>query len=150
VLDESGTLVNLLQLWQLVVRHPDVFYESRDQFMPQMINTLSRIGMPTTATLENRKLSLDLAGLLLRWEAQRRAEAAAAGGGEGGDAAAGGKSGVCFWTRGVGLLKRHQQARGHTHSHLLTLYHITHPQTRHPSSAPSLSHQTRQQVVTSR
>jgi transformation/transcription domain-associated protein len=54
VLDESGTLVNLLQLWQLVVRHPDVFYESRAQFVPQMINTLSRIGMPTTASLENR------------------------------------------------------------------------------------------------
>lgn len=54
VLDESGTLINLLQLWQLVVRHPDVFYESRAQFVPQMINTLSRIGMPTTASLENR------------------------------------------------------------------------------------------------
>lgn len=36
VLDESGTLVNLLQLWQLVVRHPDVFYESRAQFVPQV------------------------------------------------------------------------------------------------------------------
>jgi transformation/transcription domain-associated protein len=47
VLDESGTLQNLLQLWQLVVRHPDVFYESRAQFMIQMVNTLSRIGMPT-------------------------------------------------------------------------------------------------------
>ena len=77
VLDESGTLVNLLQLWQLVVRHPDVFYESRAQFVPQMINTLSRIGMPTNATLENRKLSLDLAGLLLRWEKHRRDSAAA-------------------------------------------------------------------------
>jgi transformation/transcription domain-associated protein len=72
VLDESGTLSNLLQLWQLVVRHPDVFYNSRAQFMSQMINTLSRIGMPTQASLENRKLSLDLAGLLLAWEDKRR------------------------------------------------------------------------------
>ena len=46
MLDESGTLSNLLQLWQLVVRHPDVFYESRGQFMIQMVNTLSCIGMP--------------------------------------------------------------------------------------------------------
>jgi hypothetical protein len=45
-----------------------------------MINTLSRIGMPTNATLENRKLSLDLAGLMLRWEKHRRDAAAAAGG----------------------------------------------------------------------
>jgi hypothetical protein len=85
VLDESGTLSNLLQLWQLVVRHPDVFYDSRAQFMSQMINTLSRIGMPQQASLENRKLSLDLAGLLLAWEAKRRqalpAAAAAAGAG---------------------------------------------------------------------
>lgn len=77
VLDESGTLSNLLQLWQLVVRHPDVIYESRAQFMSQMINTLSRIGMPQQASLENRKLSLDLAGLLLAWEAKRRQTAAA-------------------------------------------------------------------------
>jgi transformation/transcription domain-associated protein len=81
VLDESGTLSNLLQLWQLVVRHPDVFYDSRAQFMSQMINTLSRIGMPQQASLENRKLSLDLAGLLLAWEDKRRQAlpAAAAG-----------------------------------------------------------------------
>lgn len=79
VLDESGTLSNLLQLWQLVVRHPDVIYESRAQFMSQMINTLSRIGMPQQASLENRKLSLDLAGLLLAWEAKRRQSAAPSG-----------------------------------------------------------------------
>jgi transformation/transcription domain-associated protein len=78
VLDESGTLSNLLQLWQLVVRHPDVFYDSRAQFMSQMINTLSRIGMPQQASLENRKLSLDLAGLLLAWEDKRRESIAAA------------------------------------------------------------------------
>lgn len=78
VLDESGTLSNLLQLWQLVVRHPVVIYESRAQFMSQMINTLSRIGMPQQASLENRKLSLDLAGLLLAWEAKRRQAAEAA------------------------------------------------------------------------
>lgn len=93
VLDESGTLSNLLQLWQLVVRHPDVFYDSRAQFMSQMINTLSRIGMPQQASLENRKLSLDLAGLLLAWEAKRRqaitAEAAPAAAGEAGPGVAG-------------------------------------------------------------
>ncbi|WIA37453.1 hypothetical protein OEZ86_014371 [Tetradesmus obliquus] len=80
VLDESGTLSNLLQLWQLVVRHPGVFYDSRAQFMSQMINTLSRIGMPQQASLENRKLSLDLAGLLLAWEAKRRQGLPAAAG----------------------------------------------------------------------
>jgi transformation/transcription domain-associated protein len=57
--------------------------------MSQMINTLSRIGMPQQASLENRKLSLDLAGLLLAWEDKRRqgiaaneAAAAAASGGQ--------------------------------------------------------------------
>eukprot|EP00879_Flechtneria_rotunda_P030018 GHRR01032516.1.p1 GENE.GHRR01032516.1~~GHRR01032516.1.p1 ORF type:complete len:132 (-),score=45.64 GHRR01032516.1:198-593(-) len=72
VLDESGALTNLLQFWQLVVRHPHVFYTSRVQFMSQMCNTLSRIGMPQQASPENRKLSLDLAGLLLAWETQAR------------------------------------------------------------------------------
>lgn len=100
VLDESGTLVNLLQLWQLVVRHPDVFYESRAQFVPQMINTLSRIGMPTNATLENRKLSLDLAGLLLRWEKHRRDMAA----GEEGVACSGEDWVICGWVFEVGGL----------------------------------------------
>lgn len=98
-------MINLLQLWQLVVRHPDVFYESRTQFVPQMINTLSRIGMPTNATLENRKLSLDLAGLLLRWEKHRRDTAAAAA------AAADGEGALCTgeFTAGV----RSQRPGGH-------------------------------------
>jgi hypothetical protein len=47
----------------------------RAQFVPQMVNGLMKLGLPQNATLENRRLSLDLAGLVVHWEHQRIAEA---------------------------------------------------------------------------
>ena len=47
----------------------------RAQFVPQMVNGLMKLGLPQNASLENRRLSLDLAGLVVHWELQRIAEA---------------------------------------------------------------------------
>lgn len=41
-----------------------------------MVNGLMKLGLPQNASLENRRLSLDLAGLVVHWEHQRIAEAA--------------------------------------------------------------------------
>ena len=50
----------------------------RTQFMTQMVNGLMKLGLPQNATLENRRLSLDLAGLVVHWEQRRIAESEAA------------------------------------------------------------------------
>lgn len=46
--------------------------------MTQMVNGLMKLGLPQNASLENRRLSLDLAGLVVHWEQRRIADAEAA------------------------------------------------------------------------
>ena len=43
----------------------------RAPFVPQMCASLTKLGLPTNAPLENRKLALDVAALLIQWEQQR-------------------------------------------------------------------------------
>ena len=45
----------------------------RAQFVPQMVGALMKLGLPSGASLENRRLSLDIVALVLSWERQRRA-----------------------------------------------------------------------------
>ena len=44
------------------------------QFVPQIVNGLMKLGLHHQASPENRKLSLDLAGLVVYWEQRRLAE----------------------------------------------------------------------------
>ena len=39
--------------------------------MPQMVNSLMKLGLPQAASLENRRLAIDLAALVVHWEKQR-------------------------------------------------------------------------------
>ena len=38
------------------------------QFVPAMINSLSRLGLPGNTTLDNRFLAVDMASTLLYWD----------------------------------------------------------------------------------
>jgi hypothetical protein len=49
----------------------------RMQFVPQIVNGLMKLGLHNQASPENRKLSLDLAGLIIYWEQRRLAESRA-------------------------------------------------------------------------
>ena len=39
--------------------------------MSQMVNSLMKLGLPQGASLENRRLAIDLAALVVHWEQQR-------------------------------------------------------------------------------
>lgn len=39
--------------------------------MSQMVNSLMKLGLPQGASLENRRLAIDLAALVVHWEKQR-------------------------------------------------------------------------------
>jgi hypothetical protein len=69
--EEGHALAQLVHMWQLVVRHPTLFYPYRSQFMPQMVNSLNRLGLPPNCPVENRQLAVALADLILNWESQR-------------------------------------------------------------------------------
>lgn len=116
LMEEGHSLSNMLHIWQLLVRHADLFYSSRSlpltmhqiyascgllhdrklpytwchascyglqvcsclascpcrvQFVSQMVNSLVKLGLPSNASLENRRLAIDLAGLVIYWEQRR-------------------------------------------------------------------------------
>jgi transformation/transcription domain-associated protein len=47
------------------------FFSSCAQFVPQMVNSLNRIGLSPNCSVENRRLAVDLANLIISWELQR-------------------------------------------------------------------------------
>ncbi|KAK4791103.1 hypothetical protein SAY86_031516 [Trapa natans] len=74
LLEEGHSISNVIHIFQLIVRHADLFYRCRAQFVPQMVNSLSRLGLSYTITLESRRLAIELAGLVVGWERQRQNE----------------------------------------------------------------------------
>eukprot|EP00899_Mesostigma_viride_P026573 jgi/Mesvir1/70/Mv13673-RA.2 len=88
LVEEGHSLPHLIHLWHIVVRHSELFAGSQVQFVPQMVHSLARLGLPQNAPLENRKLAIDLVALILTWEKQRLARAAQPPGTAGAAAAA--------------------------------------------------------------
>lgn len=74
LVEEGHSIPNLIHIFQLIVRHSDLFYNCRAQFVPQMVNSLSRLGLPYNTTAENRRLAIELAGLVVNWEKQRQSD----------------------------------------------------------------------------
>ncbi|GLU19769.1 hypothetical protein SLE2022_359970 [Rubroshorea leprosula] len=74
LVEEGHSIPNLIHIFHLIVRHSDLFYSCRAQFVPQMVNSLSRLGLPYNTTMENRRLAIELAGLVVGWERQRQNE----------------------------------------------------------------------------
>ncbi|PKA60897.1 Serine/threonine-protein kinase ATR [Apostasia shenzhenica] len=74
LVEEGHSIPNMIHIFQLIVRHSDLFYSCRAQFVPQMVNSLSRLGLPYNTTVENRRLAIELAGLVVAWERQRQKE----------------------------------------------------------------------------
>lgn len=71
MLAEGHKLNLLVNLWQMVVRHPDLFYKFRAHFLAQMVNTLSRLRLPANASTENKKMAVDMARVIVEWEVRR-------------------------------------------------------------------------------
>lgn len=74
LVEEGHSVPNSIHIFQLLVRHSDLFYSCRAQFVPQMVNALSRLGLPANTAPENRRLAIELAGLVVAWEKRRQAE----------------------------------------------------------------------------
>ena len=74
LLEEGHSVVNLVHIWQLVIRHADLFYVARAQFVPIMVTSLSRIGIQNNISTEYRRVALDLAQLIISWKTQNSDE----------------------------------------------------------------------------
>ncbi|KAI4289198.1 MAG: hypothetical protein L6R35_001538 [Caloplaca aegaea] len=69
--EESSNLQQTISIFQFMVRHPDLFYDSREHFVPVIIPSLSKIAQLPQPSNEHKKLVLALIKMILRWEEQR-------------------------------------------------------------------------------
>lgn len=69
--EESQNVQQLTSIFHFLVRHPDLFYDSRDKFIPIIIGSLRKIAQPPNPSNESKKLVLHLMTLIWQWEERR-------------------------------------------------------------------------------
>ena len=69
--EETGNLQQIQSIFNFIVRQPDLFYESREFFIPSMVQTLHKIASPPNPSNESKKLALSLVSLICDWERRR-------------------------------------------------------------------------------
>lgn len=68
VVEDTHSISQMVNVYQLLVRHPDLFYDYREHFLPQIVNTLPKLGLFQNATPEHKLLTVELSELILKWE----------------------------------------------------------------------------------
>ncbi|WDK12319.1 FAT domain-containing protein [Colletotrichum graminicola] len=71
--DEGQNIQQMTSIFHFLVKHPDLFYESRDKYAMLIISSLRKIAAPPNPSNESKKLALNMMWLLWLWE-QRRVE----------------------------------------------------------------------------
>jgi transformation/transcription domain-associated protein len=71
--EEGQNVQQMTSIFHFLVRHPTLFYESRDKFTLLIIQSLRKISAPQNASNESKKLVLNMMWLIWEWE-QRRVE----------------------------------------------------------------------------
>jgi transformation/transcription domain-associated protein len=71
--EESQNVQQMTCIFQFLVKHPDLFYDTRDKFALLIITCLRKVGPPVNASNESKKLVLNMMWLIWQWE-QRRVE----------------------------------------------------------------------------
>jgi transformation/transcription domain-associated protein len=80
IVEEGHTIAQLVHILQLLVRHYKVYYPVRHHLVQYMVNSIQRLGFTPTATLEHKKLAVELAEVVLKWELQRMKDDTDSGG----------------------------------------------------------------------
>lgn len=61
--EEGHALPQLIHMWHIIVRQPALFYSCGNHFVVQMVNSLSRLGLPPRC-VQRTKVKL----LVKNWE----------------------------------------------------------------------------------
>uniref|UniRef100_A0A3B4TMP5 Transformation/transcription domain-associated protein n=1 Tax=Seriola dumerili TaxID=41447 RepID=A0A3B4TMP5_SERDU len=89
IVEEGHTVPQLVHILHLIVQHFRVYYPVRHHLVQHMISAMQRLGFTPSVTIEQRKLAVDLAEVVIKWELQRikdqqpESETEVATGGEG-------------------------------------------------------------------
>ena len=68
VFEEGHSLPQLIHVWNIIVRHSSLFYPFRAHFVPQMVSSLSRLGLPPNCPVDHRQVAVGCAEVLIGWE----------------------------------------------------------------------------------
>lgn len=71
ILEEGHSMQQLNHILQLIVRHYKVYYPVRHQLVQQMISSMNRLGFSPNSSVDYRKLAVELAEVVIKWELQR-------------------------------------------------------------------------------
>ncbi|KAL7293008.1 hypothetical protein TKK_0013455 [Trichogramma kaykai] len=71
IVEEGHSMQQLFHILQLVVRHYKVYYPIRHHLVQHMVSSINRLGFSPTSTIEHRKLAVELAEVIIKWELQR-------------------------------------------------------------------------------
>lgn len=72
--EETANLQQVMCILQFLVRQPDLFYDSRDNFVSLIVPSLGKIAGGPNPSNESKKLALSLIGLIWTWEKRRARE----------------------------------------------------------------------------
>lgn len=67
LLAEEG-LVQMIAIYHLIIKQPQLFYPVRSLFVPHMANSLTKLGMSGSSTPEMRSLSIEVLQVIFDWE----------------------------------------------------------------------------------
>lgn len=66
--EEGNGFSQIIVIYQLIVRQPELFFPVRALFIPHMVNSLSKLGLSGASTNETRLLSIDVLQIIFDWE----------------------------------------------------------------------------------
>ena len=69
--EEGQNVQQMTSIFHFLVKHADLFYESRDKFIQLIISSLRKIAQPPNPSNESKKLVLHLMTLIWQWEQKR-------------------------------------------------------------------------------
>lgn len=73
VISEDGfNVTQVLNVYQFVVHHPDLFFVAREHFISNIITAMGKLTILANPAVENQVLAIDLAELILKWEKKDR------------------------------------------------------------------------------
>jgi transformation/transcription domain-associated protein len=83
IVEDGHTGSQLVHILQLVVKHYKVYYPVRHHLIQHIVSSIQRLGFTATATIEQKRLAVDLCEIAIKWEVQRvRDENTTSGGAE--------------------------------------------------------------------
>ncbi|EPQ15807.1 Transformation/transcription domain-associated protein [Myotis brandtii] len=71
IVEEGHTVPQLVHSMHLIVQHFKVYYPVRHHLVQHMVSAMQRLGFTPSVTIEQRRLVVDLAEVVIKWELQR-------------------------------------------------------------------------------